>query len=123
MTTPSTSTGSTAATIGNVHYPVADVSAAVSFYETAFSIRRLFVDGDRYAALDAGGVKLALAGDSEKLVEVPSASFKVSDLDQTLDLIAAGGGTTVLGPVDGPHERRAVARDPWGNFFIVYEPN
>jgi predicted enzyme related to lactoylglutathione lyase len=122
MTTPVTASGFTAATIGNVHYPVADVSAAVSFYENAFSIPRLFVDGNRYAALDAGGVKLALAGESEKLVDVPSASFKVPDIDHTLDLVVAGGGETVLGPVDGPHERRAVARDPWGNVFIVYEP-
>ncbi|MBY4277439.1 VOC family protein [Rhodococcus fascians] len=122
MTTPANFAGSTAATIGNVHYPVADVSAAVSFYENTFSIPRLFVDGDRYAALDAGGVKLALAGESEKIVEVPSASFKVSDINHTLDLVVVGGGETVLGPVDGPHERRAVARDPWGNIFIVYEP-
>lgn len=123
MTNRKISGFSTAATIGNIQYPVADVQAAVSFYEDAFSIARLFVDGDRYAALDAGGVKLALADESEKLVGVPAASFKVSDIGRTLDLVIAGGGETLLGPVDGPHEKRAVARDPWGNLFIVYEPH
>ncbi|WP_084727955.1 VOC family protein [Rhodococcoides yunnanense] len=122
MSTDGTPSTSAPAKIGNVQYPVGDVPAAVSFYEDVFSLTTLFVDGDRYAALDAGGAKLALAGKEEKLVEVPSASFKVADIDRALELAVAAGGETVLGPVDGPHERRAVARDPWGNLFIVYQP-
>lgn len=39
--------------IGNVLHPVADVAAAVRFYEDAFGISTKFIDGDRYAALDA----------------------------------------------------------------------
>ncbi|MEV0111149.1 VOC family protein [Nocardia sp. NPDC050799] len=110
------------ASIGNVLYPVANVQAAAEFYEGVFSIARLFVDGDRYAALRAGNVKLALAGESEQIADVPSASFKVADVRRTLDLVIASGGEVVRGPEDGPHEVRAAARDPWGNVFIVYGP-
>ena len=50
------------ARVGQVLYPVADVAAAVVFYEKVFGFRTKFVDGSHYAGLDAGGTTLALAG-------------------------------------------------------------
>jgi predicted enzyme related to lactoylglutathione lyase len=111
------------AKIGNVHHPVGDVDAAVAFYGDAFGLSALFTDGDRYAALDAGGTKLALAGPEEDVTGgVPAASFKVDDVAAALERLTAQGGTVVTGPEAGPHETRAVARDPWGNTLIVYGP-
>ena len=110
-----------AARIGNVLHPVADVAAAVEFYTATFGMPTKFVDGDRYAALDGNGTTLALAGPEEDVTGgVPAASFKVVDVAATLAALEQGGGEIVRGPETGPHEVRAVARDPWGNTVVVY---
>ncbi|ALG15162.1 VOC family protein [Kibdelosporangium phytohabitans] len=112
-----------AAKIGNVLHPVADVDAAVRFYSAAFGLAPKFVDGDRYAALDAGGTTLALAGPEEDVTGgVPAASFKVTDVAAALAAVVDSGGTAVREPERGPHEVRAVARDPWGNTVVIYGP-
>ena len=111
------------AKIGNVLHPVPDVDAAVRFYRDAFGLPAKFVDGDRYAALDAGGTTLALVGPAEDVTGgVPAASFKVADVAAALAALVAGGGSVVRQPERGPHEVRAVARDPWGNTVVVYGP-
>lgn len=33
-----------------------------------------------------------------------------------------GGGAIVREPEQGPHEVRAVPRDPWGNTVVIYGP-
>ncbi|ONI86962.1 glyoxalase [Actinosynnema sp. ALI-1.44] len=111
------------AKIGNVLHPVADVDAAVRFYADTFGLATKFVDGDRYAALDAGGTTLALVGQAEDITGgVPAASFKVADVTAALTAVVASGGAVVREPERGPHEVRAVARDPWGNTVVVYGP-
>ncbi|MFD9664287.1 VOC family protein [Rhodococcus sp. NPDC059968] len=110
--------------IGNVLHPVADVQSAVEFYRDALGLAPRFVDGDRYAALDAGGTVLALAGPEEDLTRgTPAASFKVSDVKATLGALVEAGGRVLREPAQGPHEIRAVAQDPWGNTIIVYGPH
>ncbi|NMH97667.1 VOC family protein [Pseudonocardia acidicola] len=109
--------------IGNVLHPVGDVGAAVAFYGDALGLGLKFADGDRYAALDAGTTTLALAGAEEDVTGgVPAASFKVGDVAAALRAITDAGGTVVTDAQQGPHEIRAVARDPWGNTFVVYGP-
>ncbi|MHA6794569.1 VOC family protein [Pseudonocardia bannensis] len=109
--------------IGNVLHPVADVGAAVAFYHDTFGLGLKFADGDRYAALDAGSTTLALAGPEEDVTGgVPAASFKVADVAAALTAITDAGGSVMSGAEQGPHEVRAVARDPWGNTFVVYGP-
>lgn len=108
--------------IGNVLHPVADVAAAVEFYGSVLGFPTKFVDGQRYAALDAGGVTLALAAPEEDVAGVAAASVKVLDVDATVKAIVAAGGVVVREPEAGPHEVRAVVRDPWSNTFIVYGP-
>lgn len=109
--------------IGNMHHPVGDVGAAVAFYNEAFGLPTLFTDGERYAAMEAGGTKLALAGPEEDLTDgVAAASFKVDDVAAALERLRAAGGSVVREPEAGPHETRAVGRDPWGNTLIVYGP-
>jgi predicted enzyme related to lactoylglutathione lyase len=121
--TESTPEGGPPAQLRNVLHPVADVGAAAEFYGAAFGLPVKFVDGDRYAALDAGGVSLALAGPAEDVTGgVAAASFKVADVAATLAALEKAGGTVLDGPTRGAHEVRAVARDPWGNTVIVYAP-
>jgi predicted enzyme related to lactoylglutathione lyase len=110
--------------IGNVLHPVADVDAAVRFYADVFGLAAKFVDGDRYAALDAGGTTLALAGPAEDVTGgVAAASFKVPDVAAALAELVRAGGSVLRDPERGPHEVRAVARDPWGNTVVVYGPH
>ena len=109
------------AVLRNVLHPVADVAAAATFYRRALGLGAKFVDGDRYAALDAGGTTLALAGPAEDVTGgTAAASFKVDNVAAALDAIIEAGGSVLREPETGPHEIRAVARDPWDSTIIVY---
>lgn len=64
--------------VGNVLHPVDDVEHAARSSGDVFGFALKFADGDRYAALDAGGVTLALAGTAEDATGVvAAASIKV----------------------------------------------
>jgi predicted enzyme related to lactoylglutathione lyase len=106
--------------IGNVLYGVDDVAAAVAFYRDGLGLEVKFQDGERFAALDGGGTTFALAAPEEQIAAGPVASFKVDDVAATTKRLTAAGAELVRGPEDGPHEIRAVLRDPAGNSFVVY---
>ena len=107
--------------VSQVLHPVADVPAAIDFYGRAFGFAVAFADGDRYAALDAGPVKLALAGLAEDVTGGESAaSIKVANVEAAVDAFVEAGGSIVRPAEQGPHEVRAVVRDPWGNPLVVY---
>ena len=107
--------------VSQVLHPVADVSAAVDFYGNAFGFAVAFADGDRYAALDAGPVKLALAGPAEDVTGGESAaSVKVANVEAAVSAVVDAGGSIVRPAEQGPQEVRAVVRDPWGNPVVVY---
>lgn len=109
--------------VRNVLHPVADVAAATTFYAETLGFGETFTDGTRYAALDAGDVTLALAGPGEDITDgVAAASVKVADVEVTVTAFTRAGGTLVRPPEAGPHETRAVLRDPWGNTLIAYAP-
>lgn len=109
--------------IGNVLYPVPDVTKAVEFYRDALGLPLKFADGERYAALDGGRATLALAGPEEDVTNGrPAASFKVADAVAAVGELTKAGATVVSPPAEGPHEIRAVLTDPWGNAFVVYSP-
>jgi catechol 2,3-dioxygenase-like lactoylglutathione lyase family enzyme len=110
--------------IGNVLYTVGDVAEAVRFYRDGLGLAVKFADGDRFAALDGGGTTFALAGPAEDVTGgEPAVSFKVDDVaamaDKLTQLVDAGA-RLVRGPEEGPHEIRAVLRDPSGNPFVLY---
>ncbi|MDI2030554.1 VOC family protein [Saccharopolyspora sp. TS4A08] len=107
--------------IGNVLYPVGDVAAARQFYGECLGLGVKFTDGDRFSALDGGSTTLALAGPVEDVTGgVVAASFKVADLNATVKAVIARGGEVVRPAERGPHEVRAVVRDPWRNTFVLY---
>lgn len=108
--------------VRQVVYPVSDIAEGVAFYRAAFGFPEKFVDGDRYAALDGGDVAWALAAPAEDVAGIAAAAVKVVDVESTLDQVVAAGGEVVRASERGPHEVRAVVRDPWGNAVIVYSP-
>jgi predicted enzyme related to lactoylglutathione lyase len=107
--------------IGNVLYPAKDVAEAVAFYRDGLGLTVKFTDGGRFAALDGGGTTFAIAGPEEDVTGgEPAVSFKVDDVAATVESLTAAGAQLVRAPQEGPHEIRAVLRDPAGNPFVVY---
>ncbi|MFI6483991.1 VOC family protein [Nonomuraea sp. NPDC050663] len=104
--------------LGNVLIPVADLDEAIEFYGLPVKFR----DGDRFAALDGGTVTIALAGPAEHVVDEPVPSFKVEDLALAVQEFLERGGKVERPAETGPHELRAVLRDPSGNPFVLYQP-
>ncbi len=118
-----------AARLRNVLCPVADLDEAIRFYRDGLGLAVSFRDGDRFAALDANGpgggaagVTLALTGPGEDITGAVAASFKVADVDAAAQRLTGAGAQLVRGPETGPHETRAVLRDPAGNLFVIYAP-
>ena len=105
-----------------VLYPVDDLVAALAFYEGALGLPVKFRDGDRFCALDAGGATLALAAAEERVVDAPCAGLKVDDVDDVVAELVAAGARMERPAEDGPHERRAVLRDPDGNPLVIFGP-
>ncbi|GGM78038.1 VOC family protein [Dactylosporangium sucinum] len=108
------------ARVGNVLYPTADLNSSVAFYRDGLGLSLKFADGDRFAALDGGGVTFALAAGDEALGTAPMASFKVTDVSEAVERLTALGAAVVRGPERGPHEVRAVLHDPAGHPFVLY---
>ncbi|MFI7125607.1 VOC family protein [Nonomuraea sp. NPDC050153] len=104
--------------LGNVLIPVANLDEAIAFYGLPVKFR----DGDRFAALDGGGVTVALAGPAEHVTSSAAPSYKVDDVAEAARELVARGGEVVREPEKGPHEIRAVLRDPSGNVFVLYQP-
>lgn len=106
--------------VGMVIHPVEDLGDAIRFYTEALGLELRFRDGDRFAALAMGDVTLGLAAEGEQVHDHPVVSYKVEDVDQAVAELITGGASLLRGPEDGPHERRAVLRDPAGNGLVVY---
>ncbi|GAA0945391.1 VOC family protein [Nonomuraea longicatena] len=103
--------------LGNVFIPVKDLDEAIAFYGLPVKFR----DGDRFAALDAGGgATLALAGPDEHVSAVSAPSYKVDDVAAAVRELLDRGAEVIRPPEAGPHEWRAVLRDPSGNVLVLY---
>lgn len=103
-------------------YPVADIDTALPFFTEALGLPVKFRDGDRYCALDAGALTLALVAGEERLVDQPALAFKVDEGDDIAAAIArleAAGATVAQPAAQGPHETRAVMRTPEGFALVL----
>jgi predicted enzyme related to lactoylglutathione lyase len=110
--------------VGNVLVPVADLDAAIGFYSGVLGLAVRFRDGDRFAALDGGGVTVALVAPEEQVAGTATApSYKVGDVAAAVAALTDAGAELVRGPETGPHETRAVLRDPSGNVLVLYSPS
>jgi predicted enzyme related to lactoylglutathione lyase len=109
--------------LGNVLIPVDDLDKAIDFYSESLGLTVKFRDGDRFAALDGGGVTVALVAGPEQVAgAVTAPSYKVGDLEEAVRDLTAAGAELIAGPAAGPHEDRAVLRDPSGNVLVLYSP-
>jgi predicted enzyme related to lactoylglutathione lyase len=123
MVDPTAAGGAHSAQLRHVLCPADDIEQAVRFYTEGLGLAVKFTDGGRFAALDGGsGVVLALTGGDETVTSAVAASFKVADVGETVRRLVGAGATLVRGPEEGPHETRAVLRDPSGNPFVIYAP-
>jgi predicted enzyme related to lactoylglutathione lyase len=103
--------------------PVGDLGAAIDHYTSTLGLSVQFRDGERWAALDLGGMSLCLAGPGEQPAGAEVAlGVKVAELDAAIVRLSRQGGTVVSGAYDGPHERRATIRDRFGTVLALYEP-
>jgi predicted enzyme related to lactoylglutathione lyase len=110
-------------TLRQLIVPVASVEDALPFYRDALGLDVRFQDGDRWAALEAGGLTLALAGPGEHPAgDRVALGVKVVDLDDAIARIEAAGGTVLEPPREGAHERRAACLDGHGTPIALYEP-
>ena len=106
--------------VGMVIHPVDDLDRAEAFYRDALGLDAMFRDGDRFAAFKAGDVTIALAAGEEVLADRATVSYKVDDVESAVAALERAGASLARGIEEGPHERRAVLRDPAGNPFVVY---
>lgn len=106
--------------VGMVIHPVVSLDESLAFYRDGLGLPLRFRDGDRFCAFDGGGVTIALAAGAERLSDAPVVSYQVEDLEGTVAALEAAGGTLLRPVEEGPHERRALLRDPSGNAFVVY---
>ncbi|MEV4184754.1 VOC family protein [Streptosporangium canum] len=107
--------------LGNILIPVDDLDKAIALYSGALGLAVRFRDGDRFAALDGGGATVALVAAGERVTgDATAPSYKVGDVAAAVRELTGAGAEVVREPETGPHEIRAVLRDPSGNVFVLY---
>lgn len=100
-----------------------DLDASIQFYTETLGFALKFRDGSHFAALDGGGVTLALATPVDHpLPGKVAVGIKTSDVDGAAAAVEAAGGGVVKAPYDDAHERRAVVYDNHGNGLVFYSP-
>ncbi len=102
------------ARINYIELPVGDITAAKAFYEQAFGWS-LNAFGPSYAATMTGDVDLGLQADGSEATAAPLVVIDVDDLEASLDVVAAAGGTITRAIFSFPGGRRFHFRDPSGN--------
>jgi len=111
-------------TLGNIIYPVADMTRAIAFYRNVIGLKLKFQDGNEWAAFDFLGTTLALEHrvmDDEAAHRI-KVGLKVShDLEALVDKLSRSGAT--VAPIRrGAHERTTTLTDPDGNRTMLYAP-
>jgi catechol 2,3-dioxygenase-like lactoylglutathione lyase family enzyme len=108
--------------LSQVVLPVAHMEAAVGFYAGTLGMPIAVRDGDRYALIKAGPVKLGLAAPSERGSDRGIAlGFKVADLEPVRRRLASGLGSEPP-IVQGEHEVMVEIVGPDGHPLIFYAP-
>ena len=102
--------------IDHVYYWVRDMDAAVAFYRDVLELPLVRRDGDEWAELEAGPVRLALHGTADPTPTSGTVVFRVADLDDARIVLRQRGADVDehVGEVEGL-ARFATVRDPDGN--------
>jgi len=108
--------------VSQILLPVSDLSASLCFYEEVLGLPLGFRDGDRYATVVAGPIKIALAAQQERAAaDGPATAFKVPSVAEVRQRLEAGGGE-VPQVAEGGHELTLEIVDPDRNSVIFYQP-
>ncbi|MGN0064873.1 MAG: VOC family protein [Nocardioides sp.] len=100
-----------------------DLDASIAFWTGSVGLTLKFRDGSHFAALDGGGVTLALAtAIDHPLPGKVAVGVRTDDVDAATRLVEENGGAVVRAPYDDAHERRAVVYDNQGNGVVLYAP-
>ncbi|WP_395704510.1 VOC family protein [Rhodococcus ruber] len=100
-----------------------DLDESIRFYNETLGMALKFRDGAHFAALDGGGVTLALATAVDHPIHGQVVvGIKTADVDAAAKAIEEAGGGIVQGLYDDAHERRAVVYDNKGNGLVFYSP-
>ncbi|HEX5951296.1 MAG TPA: VOC family protein [Actinomycetota bacterium] len=108
--------------VEHVWFWVADLSRAIAFYTEVLGLRLVRREGDEWAELDAGPIRLALhAGAGDGREPGGTVVFEVDDLDETrFAMQTRGASFGDEGEVDGI-ARFASFMDPDGNRMQLIE--
>ena len=99
-----------------------DVEGLGAFYEQALGFQRRFQDADRWAEMQVGDARFAIASRAEapEGCRGPVLVFESDDLDADADVIRRHGGEVVSRRDMGAHGRTLTARDPSGTVFQLF---
>lgn len=93
--------------------PSSDIEASIRFYTHAFGWKLDFADGSRWAQLDAGGTKIALAGPGGGYEHNDiGLGVKVDSLATVREAATAAGTYDASSEVRGNHEYSLDVFDP-----------
>lgn len=101
---------------------VEDMDNACAFYADVMGLPLKFRQENLWAAFDAGGVTLALAGQTEKAQNPVALNFKVETVADAIRKALEGGAVLVAPEKNGGHEVRATVRDTSGHLINFYSP-
>ncbi len=105
---------------GFIELPASDISAAKSFYASAFGWE-LTEFGPTYACTMTGDVDIGLQGDAAEATWAPLPVITVEDLETTLAAVTAAGAKIVRPIFAFPGGRRFQFLDPHGNELAVMQ--
>lgn len=108
--------------VDHVYYWTRDMGRALAFYTDVVGLELLRRDGDEWAELDGGPVRIALHGTDDEPPASGTVVLKVDDLDETRWALEQRGAVfdAYVGEVEG-YARFATFRDPDGNPVQIIE--
>ncbi|KOS53513.1 VOC family protein [Rhodococcus rhodochrous] len=96
---------------------------SIKFYSATLGMASTFRDGAYFAALDGGGVTLALAtAIDHPILGRVVVGIKTAGVDAAAKAVEEAGGGIAKGPYDDAHERRAVVYDNKGTGLVFSSP-
>ena len=102
--------------------PVTDMDRTLAHYRELLAAEVTLRDGNDWAVLQGEHLRLALASPRELPTGAPAVACRVPDVDRARDRILDAGGTELVPPADGDHERRATVRTAAGHDLVLYAP-
>ncbi|ALG85529.1 VOC family protein [Gordonia phthalatica] len=100
-----------------------NLDESIEFYSGTLGMALKFRDGAHFAALDGGGITVALATSVDHPIHGQVVvGIKTDDVDAAAKAVEASGGGIVTQAYNDAHERRAVVYDNKGNGLVFYSP-